>query len=365
MRGAEMIHYFDYSVLEAARRRIAKVFDKFDRIFVSVSSGKDSTCLFHLCLDEAEKRDRKIYLFFLDQEAEYQGTVEVMRKMMEHPRVIPIWYQVPIYMTNATSYMQDQLYAWGEGEEWMRSKEDIAIKSIDVDYPKRFYKFFDWVEQQQTEPTAFMVGLRSKESMNRFRAVTKNPGYDGIPWSTKTKNELSYRFYPIYDWTFGDVWKYISDGAFPYNPVYDQMYCLKGKKLNDIRISNLIHEKSFTCLTELQEIEPETYEALCKRLEGVHSAAIYAHERLVYQAKTLPDEFSSWKEYRDYLLESAPMSKKYRDRLRKRFGNQPDIDSIHRQQCRQVLICDAENNVPVNTKAVSKEALRRKWWDKL
>lgn len=360
-----MIHYFDISVLEAAQKRIAKVFDKFDRIFVSVSSGKDSSCLFWLCIAEAEKRGRKINLFFLDQEAEYQGSIEIMRQMMSHPSVIPYWYQVPCYMTNATSYTQDQLYAWGEGEEWMRPKEDIAIKSIDADYPKRFYKFFDWFEQQQTEPTAFLVGLRSKESMNRFRAVTKNPGYDGIPWSTKTKNDKCFRFYPIYDWTFGDVWKYISDGEFPYNPVYDRMYCLKGKKLNDIRISNLIHEKSFGCLTELQEIEPDTYEKLCKRLQGVHSAAIYAHEGMIYQAKELPKEFASWKDYRDSLLSSAPMSEKYRDRLRKRFAKQPDIEEIHRQQCKQVLICDAENNIPVNTKATSKEQLKAKWWDLL
>lgn len=360
-----MIHYFDYTVLDAARNRIAKVFDEFNKIFVSVSSGKDSTCLFHLCLEEADKRDRAINLFFLDQEAEYQGTVDIMRNMMQHPRVVPYWYQVPIYMTNATSYTQDQLYAWGEGEEWIRPKEDIAIKSIDSDYPKRFYKFFDWVEQQQTEPTAFLVGLRSKESMNRFRAVTKNPGYDGIPWSTKTKNPLAFRFYPIYDWTFGDVWKYISDNNCSYNPVYDRMYCIKGKKLNDIRISNLIHEKSFGCLTELQEIEPDTYELLCKRLDGVHSAAMYAHETLLYQAKTLPIAFTTWKKYRDYLLESAPMSEKYRTRLRNRFSNQPDIDSIHRQQCRQVLVCDAENNIPVNTKAISKESFISKWWDLL
>lgn len=360
-----MVKYQDKNVLEAAQERIAYVFDEFERIVVSVSSGKDSTVLYHLCLAEAEKRDRKIILFFLDQEAEYQGTVEMMRQMMRHPRVIPWWYQVPIYMTNATSYDQTFLYAWGEGEEWMRPKEDIAIKHIVGDYPKRFYEFFDWLEQQQTEPTAFMVGLRSKESMNRFRAVTKNPGYKDITWSTRTNNPLVYRFYPIYDWTFGDVWKYIADNNIKYNPVYDKMYCLKGKRCNDIRISNLIHEKSFTCLTELQEIEPETYERLCKRLKGVHSAALYAKEKMVYSAEALPAGFSSWKEYRDYLLASAPMDERYRKRLAKRFAKQPDVESVHRQQCRQILICDWEDNVPVDTKVATKEELRKKWWDLL
>ncbi|MEN6293123.1 MAG: phosphoadenosine phosphosulfate reductase family protein, partial [Methanobacterium sp.] len=318
--------------------------------------------LFNLCKEEAEKRGRKIKLFFLDQEAEYEGTVQIMREMMRDPVVIPYWYQVPIRMTNATSYDQSFLYAWGIGEEWLRPKEDVAIKKIDEDYPKRFYEFFDWIEQKQTKRTAFFVGLRSKESMNRFRAVTKSPGYDGIPWSTKTKNKNCFRFYPIYDWTFGDIWKYISDHEIHYNQVYDKMYCLKGKRVNDIRISNLIHEKSFSCLTELQEIEPETYEKLCTRLKGVHAAARYARESMMYNAEALPEAFNSWKDYRDYLLESSPMEDAHRDRLKKRFDKQPDVDSIHRQQCKQVLLCDYENSIPVNTKAMKKEELRVKWW---
>lgn len=360
-----MIGYYDITVLEAARIRISKVFDEFDTIFVSVSSGKDSTVLFNLCLEEAEKRNRKVNLFFLDQEAEYQGSIDVMREMMQNPLVVPYWFQVPIRMTNATSYDQPFLYAWGEGEAWLRQKEEIAIKEIKEDYPKRFYEFFDWFEQQQTEKTAFFVGLRSKESMNRFRAVTKNPGYDGVPWSTKTKNENCFRFYPIYDWTFGDIWKYISDKGIKYNSVYDKMYCLKGKRVNDIRISNLIHEKSFSCLAELQEIEPETYEKMCARINGIHAAAKYARESMMYNAEELPAAFSSWKDYRDYLLESSPMEDAHRERLKKRFSKQPEVDSIHRQQCRQVLLCDYENSIPVNTQAMKREELRAKWWDLL
>ncbi len=360
-----MIGYRGKNVLEAAEERIAYVFDEFERIVVSVSSGKDSTTLYHLCLAEAERRDRKINLFFLDQEAEYQGSIEIMREMMSHPRVIPWWYQVPLYMTNATSYSEVFLHAWGEGEEWMRPKEDVAIKSIIGDYPKRFYEFFDWLERQQTEPTAFLVGLRSKESMNRFRAVTKNPGYKDIPWSTKTRSPHSFRFYPLYDWTFGDIWKYIADHNIHYNPVYDRMYCLKGKRVNDIRISNLIHEKSFSCLAELQEIEPETYERLCRRLDGVHAAGIYARERMVYAADALPARFRTWREYRDYLLASAPMAERHRMRLARRFARQKDVEAIHRQQCRQVLLCDYEGSLPVNTRTAAKEELRRLWWDRL
>jgi predicted phosphoadenosine phosphosulfate sulfurtransferase len=355
-----MIVYRNETVLEAARKRIAKVFDRFDRIFVSVSSGKDSTCLYHLVLEEAERRDMKVNVFFLDQEAEYEGTIDLMRVTMAHPRVIPWWYQVPIRMTNATSFASEFLHAWEPGAEWMREKEPNAITSIDGDYPARFYQFFDWFERQQTEPTAFFVGLRAHESMNRFRAVTKNPGLPGIPWSTKTKTPLVTRFYPIYDWTIGDVWKFIGEEGVPYNTVYDQMYGLKGKRINAIRVSNLIHEKSFACLTDLQEIEPDTHERLMRRIAGTHCAAIYARDSFVYAADRLPARFASWHEYRDYLLASTPLTR--RDRFVARFASQPEDETIYQQQCRQILINDWENNIPVDTKKAERTRKTLEKW---
>lgn len=360
-----MITYFDCDVLTAAQKRIEYVFDNFERIYFSVSSGKDSTVMYHLGLAEAKRRGRQINLFFLDQEAEYQGSIDLIREMMSHPLVIPHWFQVPIYMTNATSYSVPMLYAWEPGKEWMRQKEDFAITSINGEYPKRFYEFFDWLERQQEEPTAWLVGLRSKESLNRFRAISKVAGYKGAMWSTIGKSKRSFRFYPIYDWSFGDIWKYIADNGVRYNPVYDRMYALKGKRLNDIRISNLIHEKSFSCLAELQEVEPDTYDRLCRRLAGVHSAAIYAREGMIYNADVLPAGFTNWKAYRDSLLDSAPISEKRRATLKRRFDKQPDASEVHRQQARQVLLGDDENNVPVNTKARGKSDIREKWWDLL
>lgn len=355
-----MIAYRNSTVLEAARKRIAKVFDRFDRIFVSVSSGKDSTCLYHLCLQEAEMRDRKINVFFLDQEAEYQGTVDLMRTMMRHPRVIPWWFQVPIDMTNATSCHEPMLHAWEPGVEWLHPQDPIAIASIDGDYPKRFYPFLEWFQRQQTEPTAFFVGLRSKESMNRFRAVTKNPGFDGIPWSTKTKRPDVFQFYPIYDWTIGDVWKFIADENVPYNPVYDRMYALRGMRVRDIRISNLIHEKSFSCLTELQEIEPATFERLMKRIAGTHCAAMYARDSYIYSSDRLPERFPTWLAYRDYLLATTPGE--HRERFAKRFATQQADESVYRQQCHQIIINDWENNIPVDQKRQAKyRATLEKW----
>ena len=360
--------YRSENVLDAARRRMALVFDHFDRVVVSYSGGKDSTAVFWLAVAEAERRGRMIEVFFLDQEAEYAGTVEMVRSVLAHPLVSPLWFQVPLMMTNATSYDHPFLYAWGPGEQWMREKEPCAVHEIGEKYPERFYGFFEWYEQQVTEKTAFLIGLRTSESLNRFRSVTKNAGWRGIHWSTKTKGGFgasAFRFYPIYDWMYPDVWKFIVDSGVKYHPVYDKLFCLRGGRSKDIRISNLIHENAFVCLAELQEVEPQTYDKLCRRLHGVHSAAIYAREGAMYNALELPAGFTSWGAYRDYLLASAPMDDKHRGRLQKRFDGQPKVEEVFRQQARQVLLCDWENNIPVNTRVKSKADVRALWWDKL
>ena len=82
------------SVLDATQKRIEFLFDNYDNIQLSFSGGKDSTVLFHLMNEEAKKRDRKFIVYFQDQEAEYQGTIDLIEWVMTQPNVIPLWYQV-------------------------------------------------------------------------------------------------------------------------------------------------------------------------------------------------------------------------------------------------------------------------------
>lgn len=344
--------YLDKDVLTAAKERISMIFDEFENIVCSVSGGKDSTVMVHLALDEAKKRNRKINVFWLDQEAEYQATVDTVEKILKQKNVISWWYQVPYYMTNSTSFKDDLLYAWGPGEEWMRDKSPMAIHSIEGDYPKRFYSFIDWFEKQwDTKTTCFLVGLRAEESLNRFRAVVKNPGYKDFKWTSLSNGIL--KAYPIYDWTFEDIWIYIYKNDVDYNKIYDFMYAV-GIDIAEMRVSNLIHEKSFKCLSRLPEFEPDTYDKLMKRIGGIHVAARYAKEKTIYNTEELPKSFKSWKEYRDFLLETTPLEKK--DRFIARFEKQPEAEITYKGQCKQLLLNDWENNIPVATR---KEVERR------
>jgi predicted phosphoadenosine phosphosulfate sulfurtransferase len=354
--------FLDQTVYAAAQERIALVFDAFETVEVSVSSGKDSTVLYHLALAEARRRNRKIGVFFLDQEAEYAASISVIEQMMTAPDVVPLWYQVPIKMTNATSFKEEFLYAWEPGATWMREKNPLAIHELAEEYPQRFYDFFQWREKQARQPTAFLIGLRAEESLNRFRSVVKNPGWNDVKWSTKTGSPSSFRFYPIYDWSMGDVWKFIDDEDVPYNQIYDKMFAANHNYYNTLRVSNLIHEKSFSCLTYLQELEPSTFDALIKRLAGTHTASIYAREGLMFAAKTLPASFSTWLAYRDYLLETTPTA--HKDRFVSRFSGQEQSEEVYRQQVRQIMINDFENSVPpVQKKRAKKKADLAAWWD--
>jgi predicted phosphoadenosine phosphosulfate sulfurtransferase len=251
-------------------------------------------------------------------------------------------------MTNATSYMQDQLFAWGEGEPWIRDKEPNSIHAIAEDYPRRFYPFFEWFEATRPGKWAFFVGLRAEEGINRFRAVTRHPGYDGVLWSSKTKRKDKFKFYPLYDWGMGDIWRFIHERGVPYNRVYDLKWALNRGIYNTMRVSNLIHEKSFRCLGELPALEPDTYAKLVVRLRGVHCAARHADSPIIYDARVLPPEFASWKEYRDKLLETMPVDEAKRERFRKRFKG-PGDEAVYQAQCKRLLIGDWEGSVPITT----------------
>lgn len=331
------------NVLEAAKKRISYLFDNYDNIQLSYSGGKDSTVLFHLLNAEAKKRDRKFTVFFLDQEAEYQGTIDMVDWVMRQPNVIPKWYQVPTFMTNACSQQQMFLWAWGEGEEWVRPKSDISIHKIDKRYPKRFYKFVQWAshELQKTDGRSVsVIGLRAEESPSRRFVLF---GEDNeLNWMRRVHEP--HKAYPIIDWGFTDVWKFLCENNLKYNKVYDKMYML-GLPLRQMRVSNLIHEKAYRCLAELQELEPETYDKLEQRLKGVHCCAIYAKENLVYSIKKLPEQFGSWKEYKDFLLNNIhPDLKRIFEYQWSRFGDTDDPGAC-KYMVKRILLCDWEGNI--------------------
>lgn len=364
--------YIQKPVNEALQERIRYVFDEFENIIVSISGGKDSTVLCWTALQEAHRRGRKIGIFFLDEEVVYQSTIDQVTWLMNlYPEnTIPLWFQFPFKLTNATSYSEGQLICWEPGKHniWMRPKVSYSIQHMPWDKDKvtirnkdKGFGFYDVLDNfQRRDHTAMLVGLRATESPNRFRAVCKNPGYKDCYWSTKIHGvEDSASFYPLYDWNFHDVWKYIYDNQIRYSRIYDYQW-KKGMPQSEIRVSSLIHEKSYKALVELPEFEPKTYDKLLKRVKGIQVGNLYGKDPKLLRAQKLPKNYKSWREYRDFLLATYPEADK-KDIFVRRFARQLDNEYVARQQCKQLILNDYENNLPVDNREDPREEKLRKW----
>jgi len=363
------VYSSELNVLEAAKKRISFIFDAFDNVHVSISGGKDSTVLAHLALMEANRRGRKIGIFFLDEEVVYDETVRQVEYIMEEmspENVIPLWLQMEFHLTNATSLTETQFIPWEAGKHklWMRPKKSYSIKFPQWDRATQYvadktkgFGFYDvFVNFERCyHNTAFLVGLRATESPNRWRTVSKNPvSVQGEPVYWATEKGANVSMYPLYDWNFHDVWHYIAENGLRYHRIYDYQV-KKGYPITEMRISSLIHEKSFKSICDLPEFEPDTYNRLVKRAKGIVLAQETGKAAKLFRARTLPKNFDSWRSYRDFLLQTHP-DPVGKEVLARRFAKHLDNEYVARQQVRQLGLNDYENTLPVDNKPDPRDA---------
>lgn len=362
--------YNDENVLDAARKRISYIFDEFETIIVSISGGKDSTVTAHLALEEAHRRGRRIGLFYLDEEVVYQATIEQVEYLMSlYPEnTTRYWLQIPFHLTNSTSYVDSQLDAWEPEKRklWMHPKRENNIRVRCWSHETRIadkvkgFGFYDLLYnfEMTFHNAAFICGLRADESLNRYRTMIKNPGYKDVMWSTKRACH-NVTFYPIYDWAFSDVWKYIGDAGIRYHAYYDYAF-KKGVPAHAMRVSSLTHEHAFKSIQDLPEFEFKTYERLLKRIKGISFAQETARNKKAFSVQKLPKAFKTWREYRDNLLATFPDAEK-KAIFERRFSHHLENEYVARQQCRQLFLNDYENNLPIKNTEDPKD-IRIAYW---
>jgi len=239
---------------------------------------------------------------FVDQEAEWNSVIEYVRRTMSREEIEPHWIQCPIRLFNATSSTESWLHCWAEGEDWMRDKEPDSIQVNDFG-TDRFHDIFPaYLQKFWPDQKAIMLaGVRCEESPNRRTGLTHNTTYKWVTWGKHPiKKREHYTFYPLYDWTWRDIWKSIHDNKWDYCKVYDEFYRY-GISPMQMRVSNLHHETAVHQLFYLQEIEGETWDKLTQRLSGINQAR-HLTKSDMFQVKKLPFMFSSRKDYRDYLV---------------------------------------------------------------
>jgi predicted phosphoadenosine phosphosulfate sulfurtransferase len=169
--------------------------------------------------------------------------------------------------------------------------------------------------------TAAFIGIRSDESLHRYRAITSRKDglmYNNWKWTTKVSSNL-YNIYPIYDWKTEDIW--VFNGKYkelPHNKVYDKMM-MAGVKISQQRLCQPYGDDQRRGLWLYHILEPDTWYKLVNRVNGVNSGALYIQENgnITGYNKIAKPNGHSWQSFCNLLLSTMP--KKTSIHYRERF----------------------------------------------
>lgn len=318
------------NVYEATQERLAFLFNKFQRIYLSFSGGKDSGVMLNLVIDYMRKNGikKKIGLMTLDNESNYEHSLDFMHRIVQANLDLfdVYWCCLPITLPCSVSQYAVEWQCWGERdkEKWIRplSKEPYIVHmknhqfpffKEDMSYAEFWDKFGEWYAQG--ERCACLIGIRTVESLNRYRAIMnkRKEMVDGAIW-TKRNGEFVYNCYPIYDWRTEDIWTANAKFEWDYNKLYDIFY-KAGVPVHKMRVATPFLSESKSSLGMYRVIDPNVWAKLCARVQGANFVATYG-KQLGYRSFTLP-KGHTWKSFVKFLLDTLP--KEVSENFRQRF----------------------------------------------
>lgn len=317
-------------VYQAANDRIKFIFANFERVYTSFSGGKDSGVMLNLMIDYMKKHKvkRKIGVMIMDNEANYNYSLEFMHRILRANReyLDIYWCCLPITLPCTVSSYAVDWQCWGEADKhlWVRPMADddyiVNLQNHEFDFFKEnmnYDEFWDgfgeWYSQGKT--TACLIGIRTDESLNRFRAIMNihKEILKGKMWTKKNSDHV-YNVYPIYDWRTKDIW--VANAAFEwdYNKLYDVFY-KAGVAVGSMRVASPFMSEAKSSLGLYRVIDPHIWATLCARVHGANFIATYG-KQLNYNSIQLP-EGHTWKSFVKFLLDTLP--KEVADNFRQRF----------------------------------------------
>jgi predicted phosphoadenosine phosphosulfate sulfurtransferase len=313
------------TVYEATIKRLEFVFSEFEYVYVSFSGGKDSGVLLNIAIDYVREHchDRRLGVFHIDYEAQYQFTTDYVKHIFDSlPNFCDkYWVAIPLTVPSCTSMYGNHWIPWNilENDIWVRRlpEESINIQNhefdfyeygmLDYDFQKQFG---DWIQRKTGKKTACLIGVRSRESMDR-RIMLANKfnerKYKDVLWSTGgiSDSRLQYNFYPIYDWTSEDIWIYNGRFRKPYNKLYDLFY-KAGLGIDQMRVASPFLSQGLKTLHLYKVIEPNTWGRIVSRVNGVNFAGIYGGTTAMGWKSIKKPNGHTWKSYLEFLLSTLP-----------------------------------------------------------
>jgi len=317
--GNGKIYNENKDVYKAANERIEYIFKNFERVYVSFSGGKDSGVMLNLVLEYMRKNNitEKIGLMTLDNEANYEYSLDFMHKIIrENLDLLDVyWCCLPITLPATVSSYATEWQCWGERDKkrWIRpmptddyivniSNHKFDFFEEDMMYDEFWDKFGDWYGRGKK--TSCMIGIRTDESLNRYRAILnkKKVMLEGRSW-TKKNTKIVYNCYPIYDWKTEDVWVANAKFDWHYNELYDIFY-KAGLSIAQMRVASPFMSESKSSLNLYRVIDPNVWARLCARVQGANFVATYG-KQINYNSFKLP-EGHTWKSFTKFLLDTLP-----------------------------------------------------------
>lgn len=315
------------NVYEAAIKRLNIIFDNFQYVYVSFSGGKDSGVLLELCAKVAKERGRRFGIFHMDYEAQYTKTTDyVMRTLERFKDEADIYHVcVPFKVTTCTSMFQHfwRPYEASKRELWVKNVPEWAMTEKDFPFfTERMWdydfqnEFGEWLASKYSSVCS-LVGIRTGESLNRWRAVHSDKNYkvwNGYSWTNTARKCVTA--YPLHDWATEDVWTANAKNGWDYNRLYDLFY-YAGVPLHKQRVASPFISEGIEALHLYQVIEPDTWGKLIGRVNGVNFAGIYGRTTAMGRRKITKPPHFTWEQYMYFLLDTLPKEtkQKYLDKL--------------------------------------------------
>lgn len=322
------------NVYDLSNERLSRVFSDFDNISVSFSGGKDSGVMLNLVIDYIRKNNirRKISVFHIDYEAQYQMTTDYVDAVLSENLDIIEVYRIclPLVAHCATSMYQSYWQPWEKSKQdiWVRKMPENGInednhnfdfyKSGMTDYEFQ-EKFSLWLHNKnKAKRTISLVGIRTQESLNRWRAIHAERNYrnyDSLKW-TKELYANVFNGYPIYDWQTSDIWVANAKFNWSYNKLYDIFY-QAGLSIDMMRVASPFNDWATSSLKLYRVIDPNNWAKMVGRVNGVNFTGIYGGTTAMgWKSIKLPNGHT-WKSYMEYLLNTLP--KETADNYRKKL----------------------------------------------
>lgn len=329
--------YSEKNVYEAAVERFDYIYTHFERVCVSFSNGKDSGVLLNLAIEAARRHGKlPVNVLYIDMEAQYAHAIDFTHRMFSKPEVTGWWVCLPIHLRNAVSQIMPYWVCWDHDakDAWVRDypkNEHVVTDEGYFPFFRHGMEFEEFVPEfakwfSQGKKTATCVGIRSDESLNRFRTIASasKVTLDGLQWTTKLfpndQESQIYNCYPIYDWRCEDIWRANGKFGWDYNKIYDIMH-LAGVSIYKQRLCQPYGDDQRQGLYLFKLLEPETWAKVVNRVEGANFGNRYTEtdRTTLGNFKVNLPPGHTYESYAKFLLETMPpyLAEHYREKIDK------------------------------------------------